>query len=293
MVELVRLSGYRLKDEPSEQAVYKWAALRTTVGQYVHLMKDVPTGYYRDDDAKQTPLIDLMMGKLQNGEIYFAFSDKFVGMAAITGIEYGRTGWLEAIAHPDYRNSYATGKATGELILYAFGAYGVKGLGLKKLKAGVAQPNEHTIKLLEKVGFQRVGVLQAETLHGGVPYDMILLELLNPKFFSVDKQVISGTSAKAADIPADPVHVRSPGAVSTDSASGGDSADWGPSEYCNVNGSSLAEPGSIQRVITGPIGRAVRSSADAAGEQLVHAERSAARGGASSEPDGTEWPELR
>lgn len=167
MVDIVRFSGYRLKELPAERLVYRWAALRSEVEKYLPYLQGLITGYYLDDGNLQTPPIELLMSKLQNGEVYFVFSKQhFIGIAAITDIAYGRTAHIEAIALPQYINSFATGKAMGELFTYAFKEY-PEGLGLKKLKATVAKPNMKVTKMLVKAGFRPAGILQAEGLYGG------------------------------------------------------------------------------------------------------------------------------
>ena len=134
MVELIRFSGYRLWGLPPDQGAYRWAALRSEVAKYTSLVQQLQAPFYMDDGDRQTPIIDLLMAKLQAGEIYFVFNrQQFIGMAAITNIAYGRTAFIEAIATPDARGSYAVGKGTGELLTYAFSDF-PSGLGLKKLK---------------------------------------------------------------------------------------------------------------------------------------------------------------
>jgi RimJ/RimL family protein N-acetyltransferase len=275
MVELVRLSGYRLQKLPPEQFAYKWQALRTTVAQYASLLQDFPDGFYRDDGAKGMPLLDLLMSKLQGGELYFAFLGKaFVGMAAITDIAYGRNAYIEAIANPEFYNSHAVGKAMGELVTYAFKDFGDAGLGLKKLKAGVVESNARVINLLWKAGFVPVGVMRGEALCAGVPYDMILLELLNPKYFAVDKQVISnGKGTTASDVPAGsaiPITGGIPGGVGSDSSDGAPSG--GAGELDHGGWPELVESEPVQQQHSGATGGTTGSSAPAESQQLVHAE---------------------
>lgn len=284
MVELVRLSGHRLEKQklPPEQFSYKWAALRTAVAQYASLLHEFPDGLYRDDGAKSMPLLDILMSKLQGGELYFAFSGKdFVGMAAITDIAYGRNANLEAIANPAFYSSLHVGKAMGELLTYAFNDFGDAGLGLKKLKAGVVETNYRVVNLLQKAGFQPTGILRGEALCAGVPYDMILLELLNPKYFSVEKQVINGKGTERTDLPAANVPVA--GGVQPSSSGGGGEWETGgaASEPDNGGGASVAEPEPIQWERTGATGGTVRPGADAEDRELVPAERDTATSGSS------------
>lgn len=272
MINLVRLSGYRLNGIPPEEAPWKWSALRTTVGQYVKLLENLPLGFYRDDTALKVPPVDLLMSKLNNGEIYFAFDShqNFIGMAAITNISYGRNAYLEAIGLPG--KQFWIGKALGELLTYAFKDFDAGGLGLKKLKAGVIKQNGRVIKLLLRAGFRPVGELQHEALHGGVLYDMILLELLNPKYFAVEQAVINGSSPTHSDIPSD--SLQQPGDIPAGSSS--ERGEWEASsessQWDNGQSPELAEPGPVQQLGTGLTGGSVRPSFDAESQQLVPTE---------------------
>jgi hypothetical protein len=172
--------------------MYRWHALRTETEKYIPLFKGMESAFWIDDRDGSVPLIDILMSKLQTGEIYFAFSgDKFVGLSAITNINYGHSGTFEGIARPEYINSYPVGQAFGELLTYAFGDYGEAGLGLKKLHAHVARPNERVVSMLMKAGFQPCGIWKFECLYQGIPQDMMLLEYLNPKYFAVQKDILN------------------------------------------------------------------------------------------------------
>jgi RimJ/RimL family protein N-acetyltransferase len=304
MVEIIRLSGYRLNGLPVEQANYRWAALRGEVAKYLHYFADIPPGFYLDDAQINEPLIDLMMGRLVGGEIYLVFSrQQFVGMCALTGIQFGRKAYIEAIAHPNYIGSHIVGKAMGEILTYAFKDFGDNGLGLKKIKAIVAHANGRVANMLLKVGFKVVGTLVGEALHGGVPHDMILLEFLNPKFFSVDKQVINNVErtiitelqpdrlCESGGAPAGPV---SDGQY-TESADGGtDSAGREPDDGERTG---LAEPEQLQwhkqPVGAWRHGGSIQSTADESDVELVHAKRSYARGIGSAIADAAGWSKLR
>lgn len=303
MIDLVRFSGYRLKGLPPEQLAYRWAALRTEVEKYLPLLKQLPlNGFYLDDAEKQTLVIDALMGKLANGEVYFAFSkSQFIGLGAITDIAYGRNAYIEAITVPCV-SRFAVGKGMGELLTYAFNDFPA-GLGLKKLKATVAQPNMPVIKMLMKVGFVPAGLLRSEALHMGIPQDMMLLEYLNPKFFSVDKQVISNVKrTTSSELSDDPVHFGpgsgdSPECVGSDSAGDERAGDCSTSEPDDEHRPVLAEPEQLQwddePVSAGGTGRTIRPEANESDEQLVHAESGATGSGSSPKSDATGWAKLR
>jgi len=306
MVELIRFSGYRLRGLPPDQAIYRWTAMRNQVEKYVPYLQNLPLGFYADDVYKNLPIIDTLMGKLQNGEIYFAFTgQRFVGLAAITDIEYGRNAYIEAIAAPEFIKSFAVGKATGELITYAFADFGDAGLGLKKLKAGVMKANMGVLTWLQKIGFNPAGILQGEVLHMGIPHDMILLELLNPKFFSVDKRIISNDRQRTVTSPIPPATSLQPASASGASAesqfgdtSGDDAAtDRAGGSAIRDNITSMVAADELQwnsePVGTRGSGRTVRSAADTTGGELVHAESGAAAGVRRSVGNAKQRAKLR
>jgi RimJ/RimL family protein N-acetyltransferase len=306
MVEIVRLSGYRLYKEkllPGEIA-YRWAALRNEVQKYSQLLSGLDWGWYLDDADKNTPIIDLLMSKLQNGELYFVFSkQEFVGIASINNIAWGRHGYIEAIATTAYRGSLAVGKAMGELITYAFNSFGNDGLGLLKLKATVATENISVAQMLANAGFKPLTVLPSELLFSGVPHDTILMELYHPQYFQVDKQVISNERSAIGSDP--PVHeLRSSGTPSTSTIGNGEysgstdgSAISRTSESDNGGRPELAEPEQLQwyaePISSGGTGGTVRPAADTADGELVQPKRDPAAGIRSPIPSAAERPKLR
>jgi RimJ/RimL family protein N-acetyltransferase len=295
MVELVRLSGYRLHGLSPEQMAYRWAALRAEVQKYVPLFQQLQPGYYLDDGDRSVPTLDLLMSKCQNGELYIVTSkQEFVGVAAITNIAYGRTAYIEAIAAPKYFGSYEVGKAFGELLTYAFNDYGEGGLGLKKVVARVVEKNIKVISMLQKAGFRACGVLQGEALCVGGVYAMILLEKLNPKFFAVETKVISSEQRTiSTGVQPDQLRESSAPESSTVSSECAASSDGdtisGTGESDDGGGSELAEPEQLQRDIepisTGRTGRSIRPEPDEPVPELVSAESSESTSGADVSPE--------
>lgn len=291
MVELIRLSGYRLNRDfkerklTQEQLAYKWAALRTEVQKYVPLFQQMDTGFYLDDGDKVLAPLDLLMGKLQNGEIYIVHSKgEFVGVAAITDIAYGRNAYIEGIASSKYHGTVEVGKAIGELLTYAFNDYEDNGLGLKKLKATVVSDNMRAIKKAGKVGFNPAGILKGESLHMGVPHDMILMELLNPKFFSVDTKVISNEQRPIST--SDSLHeLREPATVTASTVSDGErsvstdsSTDRTGGAELRVDTATVAPAEQLQwdqeSFESGRPGWTLRPTTNATDAELVHTESS-------------------
>lgn len=60
-------------------------------------------------------------------------------------------------------------------------SYGFKGLNLTRIGAMVFTENESSIKLLEKIGFEKEGVLKKYMYQDGVAYDTNIYSLVNPK----------------------------------------------------------------------------------------------------------------
>lgn len=292
MPEIIRLSGYRLQGLSTEQMSYKWAALRFEVQKYVSLFQQMDMGHYLDDGDRNVPPLELLMSKLQSGELYIVHNKgKFIGISAITNIAYGRHAFIEAIAVPEFRGSYAVGKSTGELLTYAFNPYGDGGLGLKKLYAKVATANMQVVNMLKKAGFNPAGLLKGEGLYMGVPQDMILLELLNPTFFAVDTKVISNVrSTVSTSLSSD--QLRNATTASTITISNGERSSSDDAATDRAGGTELRAD--ITPVATveqlqwdqqsfesGRSGWTVRPESDEADVGLVHPERSTA----TSEPE--------
>lgn len=60
-------------------------------------------------------------------------------------------------------------------------SYGFHDLNLTRIGAMVFTENESSIKLLEKLGFEKEGVLKKFMYQEGVPYDTNIYSLVNPK----------------------------------------------------------------------------------------------------------------
>jgi RimJ/RimL family protein N-acetyltransferase len=284
MPELIRLSGYRLANLPPDQYTWRMASLRDEIQKkYLPLLSQLEWGYFLDDTEKSIKPIDVLMSKIQSGELYVVHNEQeFIGMAAITPIQFGRIGYIEAIATPKYQGSLAVGRAAGEIITYAFQPYGDKGLGLKKLLAKVAAPNMQVIQMLGKVGFKPAGILKGEIVCAGVPHDVVLLELLNPQFFAVDTGVIQNErSPISTELQPDILRESSAAGTGTSEYPGSPDtgADRTGSATVRADSAPVAATEQLQwnsePVSTGGSRRTVRPATDATDAELVSAERDA------------------
>jgi RimJ/RimL family protein N-acetyltransferase len=307
MVEIDRLSGYRLYKEelPPEQLAYRWHSLRNEVEKYSQLLQGLDFGYYLDDGDRNINIVDLLMSKLNTGELYFVFTKgrkEFVGIASINQIAWGRNAYIEAIATAPARGSFSVGQAMGEILTYAFQDFGAKGLGLKKLKATVSTHNISVAQMLANAGFKPLTVLRGEGLMGGAPQDIILLEMLNPKYFHVEKQVIENErSPEHPGVPHDQLqqpgtsldgieHAERTSDVDTSSVDAGGISNIG-------SRTELVEPEQLQRdiepVSTGGTGGSLGPTTDDPNAELVHAERSPTPSISSPSTDATGRTKLR
>ena len=83
------------------------------------------------------------------------------------GYALGRAHWGQGLAH----------EAVGALIQFAFGT-----LDLHRLEADVDPRNERSLRMLERLGFEREGYLRERYRVGGETQDAVLLGLLRPNW---------------------------------------------------------------------------------------------------------------
>jgi len=76
------------------------------------------------------------------------------------------------VIHPDYRGRNIAFRASQLLINYVF-----KELPIRKLSLQVFADNNIAIRLYEKLGFSREGLLKQEYLRSGVYQDVLLMAL--------------------------------------------------------------------------------------------------------------------
>ena len=66
----------------------------------------------------------------------------------------------------------------GAAAVHAVTGYGFERLGLIRIDALVRTDNAASVRVLEKVGYQREGLLRRAVLQGGVPVDHLLYAVL-------------------------------------------------------------------------------------------------------------------
>ena len=102
-----------------------------------------------------------------------------VGTATLAGIDRmnqrAEVGFLVGRAH--WGHGYG-GEAMRALISHAFGGPDVGGIGLRRLEADVDPRNAASLRVLERLGFRREGLLRERWRVGGGVQDTVLLGLL-------------------------------------------------------------------------------------------------------------------
>jgi len=181
--EIKRFSGFRKTSDP-----FQVVKLRRGVEQYAPVLELIAKEpFFLDDAYRQMTPVDMVMNLLSNGEVYFCFlGEALVAFLSINQILPGRHGTFDAWVSPPFRGNRAVTHAIGkELIVdYAFAPFGPFGLGLQKLKANITGANLAAGRAAIAIGFVAIGVSPGDALHDGIPYDTVLLELLNPAYFA-------------------------------------------------------------------------------------------------------------
>jgi RimJ/RimL family protein N-acetyltransferase len=194
-----RFSGFR---KPN-RTPYQWAQLRAAIEPYAAVLQVImQEPYFLDDSLKSMSAVDVAMQLLHTGEIYFCFyGDKLAAFFYLSNILPERHATFGAWVQPEFRgNRQATYLIAKELITdYAFAPFGPMGLGLKKLKGEITRANEIAGRAALAIGFQEFGISPCDALHDGIPYDTVLLELLNPDYFAPERVETLSNGPKDAE----------------------------------------------------------------------------------------------
>jgi RimJ/RimL family protein N-acetyltransferase len=220
MPNIVNFSGFRLGALSPEQRVYAGQELIKRVLPFAPVIAAATMEpYFLDDIFRVNTAENLLLSGIQHGEIFICTeNDQVIAFMMLSDILHERSATFEGWAHRDYRQDYTHRKVLyklgKEVIEYAFRPYGAikdgGGLGLKKLKARIAEANTPSLKAARAYGFKQVGRSPADGLYQGIPVDTILLELLNPAFFGLAApEVLTSEVEQAASAP----HVHAAAAV--------------------------------------------------------------------------------
>ena len=114
-----------------------------------------------EGDGAEDPRLGHGLGRVL-GTLWLGHIDEKQGRAEV-GYVLGRAAWGNGYIH----------EALGALLGFAFGA-----LGLRRLEADVDPRNERSIRVAERLGFVREGLLRERWLVGGELQDTLLFGLL-------------------------------------------------------------------------------------------------------------------
>ena len=244
---IIRISGYRVRFlEPRTQA-HQWARVKKEVETLMpiyNLAAQEP--FFLDDALKGYEPLDLTTMALRDGELLlcrYEGDDTPVGVVMISEILHQRKAKIDAYALPQFREDFR-GRAKmveliGEVIEYCFKPF-PEGLGLQKLKAEVCADNLASLKACRALGFHWIGTSSLDALFNGEPRDTVLLELLNPEFFTnAISQISSGTDLQ----PSTELH------NTADPVSTGSDRRNGDNEGSGENGSDAPELVTARRVV--------------------------------------------
>lgn len=190
-----RFTGFRsrFKNLTAVQEVYERENLKKSLVEVLPAWEYVCNEPLVVDDAmKHLKPMDLLMQLLQSGELFMCLHQgELVGMGLLTQIVHERHAEFHAWIHPNFRGSFARQRIASayvhEIFDYAFRPFGhtiADGLGLKKLKTEIPICNRSAGRAAMALGFIEVGRSPLDALYDGTPYDVILLEKLNPGFFA-------------------------------------------------------------------------------------------------------------
>lgn len=245
-----RYSGYRLRFGEPRSYEFRKAGLRKQVEELMPIYGFAAREpFFIDDALRSYEPIDVAMTALTEGELFLCYwgdDPTPVGVVMISEILHERKAKIDAYALPQWRESHAGRRAMStiikEIIAYCFRPFAhdpktpaSDGLGLQKIKAEVCRQNHAALRACAALGFGYVGVSPSDALFNGVPGDTVLLELLNPEFFtnavsqiSTGAQLHTSTELHSANPAPGALSNRGQGDNETDSANGVDATRLAP-----------------------------------------------------------------
>ena len=109
--------------------------------------------------------------------------EELLGIVNVSNIDWSaRTGEVGlAIVNQRQRGKGLGSMALTLMLDYAFGQ-----MGLRRIYAHVIDGNEPSLRMFDKMGFKREGLLREHVIRGGHPHDMILYGLLKDEWPMVE-----------------------------------------------------------------------------------------------------------
>ena len=135
------------------------------------LTKDDLLAYYRDSQPPRAYMFAICENR----------DERYVGNARLSGVDHdnSRTSYGWFIGDPaDRGKGYGT-EALSLLVAFAFSA-----LGLNRVSTSIRADNVASLKVNERVGFKREGILREYVCKDGTYYDAVQISLLRREFNS-------------------------------------------------------------------------------------------------------------
>lgn len=209
-----RYSGYRLRFGEPRSYEFRKVGLKKQVEQLLPLYTlAAQEPFFMDDALRGYEPIDVVMTALTEGELFLCrWGDDPVpvGIVMISEILHERKAKIDAYALPQWRENMTGRRAMAvmihEIIDYCFRPFvhnpakpTEDALGLLKIKAEVCRDNMPALSACRALKFQSVGLSPFDALFNGEPRDTLLLELLNPEFFTnAVSQISAGAELHAS-----------------------------------------------------------------------------------------------
>lgn len=184
-VNILRISGIRFDGIPP---AHMQAEIKNRKASIVKYLRQIPELYHEpffldDEQRAKTPeqLADYVMNTAS--EVFVVRSEDKKRLLGFHILEMVKP-WHHAIWHaflPAERGLMQhRWQSALEILEYAFRDC-PQGLGLMKLKCHITAENLAAVKLVWRLGGLASGRLKHETLHQGVPHDMVIFEIHNPR----------------------------------------------------------------------------------------------------------------
>lgn len=132
--------------------------------------------------------LEKLLDDWNDGTESFVFAVRYegelIGLVNMDGLDWTNSHAEIGIAltRPDARGRGLAGEALQLLMRYAY-----QELGLQRLWARIIEDNQASLRLFERMGFQREGRLRGHVLRGGKHRDMLIYGLLRDDFSCQDQ----------------------------------------------------------------------------------------------------------
>lgn len=174
--QLVRLTG----SQPDDALAFtRW----THDAEYMrHIDSDMARPFGADTMSRRMAEDDSPAARAVSFRVRTLVDDKLIGFVAIHSIEWNHQTALLAIGigEPDYR-----GRGYGEDAMKLTLRYAFYELNLYRVGLSVHSNNERAVRLYEKLGFQREGVIRGWLNRDGHRHDLIWMGLLRDEWLTL------------------------------------------------------------------------------------------------------------